>query len=230
MTQLDVVPRRRGPLAALAVLLFLPLIVAAPAQAQDAFRYWTYWWGQDGAWTYASSGPNDRTVVDGDVEGWLFQASAEVTPSTQPGELPDFASLCTGPAEAGMVRVGVVIDYGTASDTPEGSEIPEGQNPQTNCAIVPEGSTGTEVLATVTAVRVDSGAVCGITGYPATGCFETVPAGGSSPSASPDATPADDEAETTSIGWVLMGVLAVLIIAVFTKMALNRRKSRQSQP
>lgn len=230
MTQLDVVPRRRGPLAALAVLLLLPLIVANSAQAQDAYRYWTYWWGQDGAWTYASSGPADRIVKDGDVEGWLFQASAEATPSTTPGELPDFASLCTGPPESGMLRVGVVIDYGTTADTPEGSEIPEGQNPQTNCAIVPEGSTGADVLASITEVRAENGAVCGITGYPVTGCFETVPAGGSSPSASPTAAPADDEADTTPIGWILMGVLAVLIIAVFTKMALNRRKSGQTKP
>ena len=221
--------RRRGPLAAFAVLLILPIFAASTAQAQDAYRYWTYWWGQDGAWTYASSGPDDRVVVDGDVEGWLFQASAEATPSTKPGELPDFGALCTGPAEAGKVRVGVVIDYGTSADTPEGSEIPEGQNPQTNCAIVPEGSTGSQVLSSITEVRAEGGAVCGITQYPATGCFETVAAGESAPSPSAAAA-ADGESDTTTAGWMLMGILIVLIIAVFTRMALNRRKAGQPKP
>lgn len=37
-----------------------------------AYLYWSYWWGGDGGWRYASSGPASRKVTDGSVEGWRF--------------------------------------------------------------------------------------------------------------------------------------------------------------
>lgn len=37
-----------------------------------AYLYWSYWWGGDGGWRYASSGPASHKVTDGSVEGWRF--------------------------------------------------------------------------------------------------------------------------------------------------------------
>jgi len=221
-------PARRGPLLLLAVALPLLLITSlTSAQAADAYRYWSYWWGDGGSWTYASSGPADRVLADGDVEGYLFLVSAEATPTQLPGETPDFAALCTGPQEAGKIRVGVIIDYGSEQDSPQGSSIPEGQNPQTNCAILPEGSTGADVLPAIDAdVRVENGTVCGISGYPATGCFDVV-AADSSPAPSNSADDSTSEtSNTTLIGWIFIVALVVLIIYLFTKLVRGRNKSR----
>jgi hypothetical protein len=165
------VGRRAAVLAILA--LVMPFGIAS-AQEQDSFRYWSYWWGQaDGTWSYAEAGPGDRTVTDGDVEGWLFLTTAEAVPSQQPGLAPDFAALCPdGEPVPGEVRVGVVIDFGTEQDVPSGDAIPEGENPQGQCISVPQGSTAEQVLAVAADVRSEQGATCGIAGYPAAGCFE----------------------------------------------------------
>jgi hypothetical protein len=165
--------------AAVLALLALLLPIGMPsAHAEDAYRYWSYWWGTaDGSWAFAETGPADRVVTDGDVEGWLFLTSADAVPAQQPAVAPDFAALCPdGEPVPGQVRVGLVIDFGTAADVPAGDAIPEGENPQQQCVIVPQGSTAEQVLAAAAEVRNEQGAVCGIAGYPATGCFEVVAA------------------------------------------------------
>ena len=169
--------RRRGAALALLALgaMLLPVGITS-AHAEDAYRYWSYWWGTaDGSWEYAASGPADRVVTDGDVEGWRFLTSAEAVPSAKPGAPADFAALCPdgGPTQ-GQVRVGIVIDFGTTADTPSGDAIPEGENPQQQCITVAQGSTAEQVLAAANDVRSEQGAVCGIAGYPAAGCFEVV--------------------------------------------------------
>lgn len=172
-------PTRSGRSAAVLALLALLLPLGMPvAHAADAYRYWSYWWGSsDGTWAFAETGPADRVVTDGDVEGWLFLTSADAVPAQQPGAAPDFAALCPdGEPVPGQVRVGVVIDFGTDADVPAGDAIPEGENPQQQCITVPQGSTAEQVLAAAAAVRNEQGAVCGIAGYPATGCFELVAA------------------------------------------------------
>ena len=71
-------------------------------------------------------------------------------------------------AQFGMKRVAVVLDYGRAVDG-DGSSTPP--DVAAECAVVPTAATGAEVLAAVAAVRNGTtGLVCGINGYPATGC------------------------------------------------------------
>ena len=190
---------RRGVLRkSLLATLLAPLLVlgfASTAQAEDAFRYWTYWWGQDGSWTYASTGPADQVVEDQSVEGWLLQVTADPEPTKQPAEQPDYAALCPEAAEPGdgQVRVAVVIDYGSAEDAPEGETPPA---PVAECVEVAEGSTADVALTEAADVRSENGATCGINGYPAQGCFEQVtaiPAESASPGS--DAT---DEATATA--------------------------------
>lgn len=206
----------RGTLIALSALLVAPWL-ATSAQASDAYRYWSYWWGgADGSWEYAQSAPAQRILTDGDVEGWLFLASAEQTPSQQPGEPADFAAICTdGEPVAGQVRVAVVIDYGNPDIAPEGSSVPQG--PVTSCVTVPQGSTGEQALAAAAEVRSEQGAVCGINNYPSSGCFEavTLPA-----SPSPSTAPAPGGPPRWV--WLLGGLLAVVAV-VATVVARNRK-------
>jgi hypothetical protein len=204
---------RRVLMGALAALFLVPLGVPS-AQAEDAYRYWSYWWGApEGTWEYAASGPADRIVTDGDVEGWVFMVSAEAVPTQQPDAPADFASICSdGAPVAGQVRVGVVLDYGSSDAVPAGDEIPSGDNPVQQCVIVPAGSTGEQALAAAADVRSEQGAVCGIAGYPATGCFEVVPASATTTDASQTET---QDAPTGQIAFAvaaLVGLTTVLVL------------------
>lgn len=65
-----------------------------------AYRYWSYWWARpDGAWRYATAGPDTHRVHDGDVEGWRFVTgrgtSTDLAPRIAP---PDAAAPCAPPA------------------------------------------------------------------------------------------------------------------------------------
>jgi hypothetical protein len=213
----------RGTLAVLATLLLLP-IWAGPAHAQDAYRYWSYWWGADGAWTYAQTGPADRILEDGDVEGWLFLVSGDPVPAQQPAAAADFAAICSQEeAVAGSVRVGVVIDYGSPDIAPDDSTVPDGDNPETLCITVAEGSNAEQVLAKAASVRAEQGATCAINDYPATGCFEVVPATAASPSAVAEDPAAQSSSSPPQWIWLAAGALAVLAGAVVVLVNRNRR-------
>jgi cobalamin biosynthesis Mg chelatase CobN len=82
---------------------------------------------------------------------------------------PTFGQVCDATdAQSGMKRVAVVLDYGRAVDGDGSSSPPD---VAAECAVVPTAATGAEVLAAVAAVRNGTtGLVCGINGYPATGC------------------------------------------------------------
>lgn len=198
------------------LLAGLLLPVAGVSQAQESYRYWSYWWGQDGSWAYAEAGPADRKVSDGDVEGWRFLVSADAVPADQPRETPDFAAICDGaPADAGEIRVAVVIDYGTPRITPDGSTIPADGEVETVCAVVAEGSTGEQVINEVAAVRTEQGAVCGINGYPAAGCFDLVTGA---------AAEQDEPSGGLSWLWIAAALIALLALLAAVFLARGRRK------
>lgn len=198
---------------------FLLSMMSATAQAADAYRYWTYWWGTDGGWEFAQTGPADRQLEQGSIEGWLFQSSAEDIPTVDPAENPSFDLLCGEPGQptAGEIQVAVVIDYGVALDAPDGETPPEG--PVVECLSLPAGSTGQDALAAAAEIRVENGATCGINGYPATGCFELVTTqqepvaiGAEEPSAEEPV----DTGDRTALWLTLAGVLAVGVIIAVT--------------
>ncbi len=92
------------------------------------------------------------------------------------------ACAASTPAEDGKKRVGLVVDYGTSSDAPDGEAPP---SMLSTCAVVPEDANGYDVLVTVAQLRTDGGLICGINGYPASECGAPVsdptpdPTGGS---------------------------------------------------
>ncbi|WP_153398235.1 SCO2322 family protein [Ornithinicoccus halotolerans] len=218
----------RVPLALLTVLL-LSLLGGQPAAAQGdqdggeggpapGFRFWGYYQLQDGEWAFATEGAHASTPEDGSVEGWRFAVTAE-DDVRFPRATPAFEELCLDQPEAaeGDKRVGVVVDPGRDVDAPEGEQRGE---PSGYCAVVPADATGLEVLqAAVGEVRTDAdgGMVCGVAGYPESGCGEPVAevteeqqqpdepvelpavAGGGTQEAEPGATteaPAGDDAGT----------------------------------
>lgn len=161
---------RRSAVAVVATII-LALGAALPAAA-DAFRYWGFYQLTDGAWTFAITGAGENVPADGTVEGWRFAVAGEDSSRVPRAEVT-FDQLC-GAVEAGAdeKRVGVVVDYGTSEDAPEGSQPPAHRG---DCAVVPAEATSTDVLTAVLDARVEGGLVCGVGGYPGTGCGDPVP-------------------------------------------------------
>ncbi|WP_040161635.1 SCO2322 family protein [Mobilicoccus massiliensis] len=190
MTPAVLSPSRRAPrtLFALLVALLTATAVVLPAgaaHAAGASRFWGYYQLQNGAWEFATTGPDQSTPADGGVEGWRY-AVASMDEPRRPRAVMTFDQICGDtPAESGKKRVGVVIDFGRPADAADGTTTPP--EPKATCAVVASAATGTDVLTAVAKPRLEQAMVCGLDGYPATGCFEEV-ASPPAAAASPDET------------------------------------------
>ncbi|TSB19075.1 SCO2322 family protein [Streptomyces benahoarensis] len=171
--------RRSRWAGALALAGAVTALGAGPAQAQG-YRYWSFWDGAGGTWAYATQGPATLRPADGAVAGFRFTVSAESSAVDRPRAAADFGKLCSGtPQKSGTKRVGVVVDFGSAADAPDGERPPR---ERTACARVPEDASAGEALAAVAKpLRYDAqGLLCGVAGYPETGCAEQVSGSGTS--------------------------------------------------
>ena len=234
-------------ISAVAVIALLMVGVATPyAVATTTYRYWSYWIvdaGTSPEWGYASEGAGTRVPADGSVEGWRFGLAGQGS-DIEPSVDPDFESICAGTErQNGAKRVGVGIDPGTVDESPDGEQ--PGALVAT-CVVVDESATGLVIAQAVADVRVESGFVCGIDGYPASECapLVEVPATSRADDASPtqseevdnvdqiDAasgvrdSPDEPPTQETSPGTPLAAALTVSVIAV-VGFALWRR-SRQA--
>lgn len=165
--------RRRAFVTALAVATaFVVPSAILPATSQAAaYRYWSYWLGADGAWSFASVGPSFRIPADGTLEGWRFSVSG-IQGNQAPSFAADFEAVCGDTApEEGRKRVAVVVDPGVAADAPEGEQPP---GAWAMCIVAQPRATGYDVLRAAATVRADRGLICGIGGYPATGCADII--------------------------------------------------------
>lgn len=215
----------------LAVALFIGLGVtlmlpAGAANAASAYRYWSYFHASGTTWEYYPKGPAETKPADGSVEGWRF---AVQTDPRAPRATVTFDDVCGDTkAASGKKRVAVVIDYGRAADSAGGAEPPA---PVAKCASVPAAATGQEVLVAVADLRQDKGLICGIDGYPATGCGDEVKQPSAEvaaadtpvtlkPAAKATTENADDGSNTGT--YVGIGIAAVVVIAVGA-VALRRR-------
>jgi hypothetical protein len=146
------------------------------ARKGTGYTYWGYyqWDPQGSTWAFAPVGANDTKQLpeDGDVYGfrWALVVGQDTRPPRADG---DFDAICADTeATSGQKRLAFVLDYGTDDDAPEGDQPPQ---PRGVCAAVDEGFTTQQALATVADVRTDdSGLICGIDGYPSSGCGEQV--------------------------------------------------------
>ena len=171
-------PLRRLPAALLAVLASLVAVTATgqPAQAAEIYRYWAYFHVVDGEYVASTKGVGEFVPKDGSVEAYRYAAPADYAnpnlPRADLGEVT-FDALCgQQEAGAGEKRVGVIVDYGVEADA-EGVAVPA---PEAACAVVPADATALQVLDAVLDTRAESGLLCAISGYPASGCSAVVDA------------------------------------------------------
>lgn len=160
---------------------------AAPAQA-TSYRFWSYWLGGDGDWSFSSQGAS-RRPTDGTVDGWRFAVSEASSSTIPPRHSSSFGRIC-GSTDAvdGSKRIGLVVDFGTRSDAPDG-ETPGAVI--STCVVAPVDANGYDVLDLAgIQLRTDSGLICGFNGYPATECGVVV--------ADPAPSPTDDASGSNS--------------------------------
>lgn len=157
-------------------LIFTSLLIAtsltpANAAAEKGWRYWGYFQAAPGsnAWNYALTGPAGSTPKDGSVEGWKYSFSSNTVDTGNPTLKPNFKATCAGvAAQAGMVRVAVVVDFGVRAIAPAGEKV---QATIRQCVTVKAGTNGLDILNKVAPVRTSSsGFVCGVNSYPAKEC------------------------------------------------------------
>lgn len=176
-------PRRfasaTGVVLAIAVLASCALgfVSAGRAQASTAYRYWAFYVAQGSSWIYSSRGPVAEHPADGEVQGWRFAVQVDKNGELTPRVTPNFKQLCgSTPAVSGKLRVGIVLDFGTAADAPA-NEKPPAQI-VTGCVQVDAGSSGADVLqgaVGASQLRIgNTGLLCGIDGYPKTECAPAV--------------------------------------------------------
>ncbi|MEV0777602.1 SCO2322 family protein [Streptomyces sp. NPDC050428] len=194
------------------------------------YRYWSFWENDGTTWTYATQGPALARPADGTVNGFRFAVSADSQDAAKPREAPDFAAVCgSTPAKSGSKRVAVVVDPGTEADAPDGEKPPA---PRAECARVDADATSADALAAVAKpLRYNGDALlCGITGYPKSGCGEQISADGAAsptptPSRATGALPKDDAAEDTPSLGILAGAAAVTTLATAALWQARRRRA-----
>ncbi|MFF7077666.1 SCO2322 family protein [Streptomyces lavendulae] len=217
---------RRRPRTTAAVLLglLLTLIAASPALAAG-YRYWSFWDGAGGTWAYATQGPSTARPADGTVLGFRFSVSKDAAAeAARPRAAADFEAVCAGTAAAdGKKRVALVLDFGVPEDAP-GGERPPQDAPRTACAQVAPEATAAEALASVAKPLRYNGAalLCGISGYPHTGCGEPIAdpePGAAAPSASGSAPVSASGSASAPAGsggpsaGLVAGIAAVVAVA-----------------
>ncbi len=191
-------------------------LIAGPASADSAYVYWSYWQADPGTstWTLASEGAGSITPADGAVEGWRYGVGQTAGLTQEPATAPDFTSLCADtPAVPGQKRVGYVIDFGSA--LPDSNDAPPA--PATGCAVAEVSATALSILQENATVRQDSsGMVCGINGYPSSGCGSQVDTAVFATDATNPAEPVSEPSTSPLVMliWLAIGVV-IIVAAVF---------------
>ena len=241
------------PLVTLLLAGFVSIGTAPSAQAADVYRYWAYFTVKDGAFVAQQTGPAGSDPKDGDIEGYRYAAPANFEKPNLPradlGEVTFDAVCGDKTAEAGQKRVAVLLDFGVDSDAADGETPPE---PEALCAVVDEKANGLQTLQAVAPeVRTQKSSfgplVCGISGYPATGCADVKAPQGSpadgpaveftglageesaSPGSSDSDTSAasDSDSNDDSNAPLLIG-LAVLVVAIVASGVVLQRRNASS--
>ena len=167
--------KKIASIAAIIVLLATAVSISPASAAGKGWRYWGYYQAaaKTTTWKAAMTGPT-VDIADGSVEGWIFTFSSDDLPSTPPTVKPDFAQICgKTKAQAGLKRIGLVIDFGGKSYAPKGEKV---QKTIVRCVVTAKDSQGIDVLAQEVSIRQsDSGLICGFNGYPAKECGVEIP-------------------------------------------------------
>ena len=156
---------------AISTLLITASLTPANAATEKGWRYWGYFQAAPGAnsWNYALTGPAGSLPKDGATEGWKYSFSSNTVDTGSPTLKPNFKALCAGtPAQNGMIRVAIVVEFGLRAIAPKGETV---QPTIRKCVSVKSGTNGLEILNKVVPVRTSAdGFVCGLNNYPAKEC------------------------------------------------------------
>lgn len=157
----------------IAIISFLPV---SNAQAETAWRYWSYWQLNNGTWEMAMTGAADVKAADGQVQGWRYiTAGIEVTEEFAPRTAETFETICADVAkQPGIARVAVVVDFGDSTDYSNPDDASSDLTSQTACVEINEGDPSSLLLGSNFEVREESGMVCAVNNLPSTGCGEEV--------------------------------------------------------
>lgn len=207
---------------------------SAGTASDTAYTYWSFWTaGAGGAasWTYSQQGAGSVVPADGSTQGWRYGVGQTPQLTQEPRAKPDFNQICgSTTVVAGRNRVAVVIDAGTTA------EAPAGQNPPGlvgQCASVATTANGLQVLTSVTSLRQSpDGQVCGITGYPGSGCGEAVSLAAllasektAQPSPSISTATSPTTSSTSWLPFAVGGVVVLLIVVIAIVVSRNRRRT-----
>jgi len=150
-------------------------ITPASAAPEKGWRYWGYFQASPGSntWNYALTGPAGSIPKDGAIEAWKFSFSSDTVDTGNPTLKPNFKAICAGvKPEAGMIRVGVVVEFGLRAIAPKGESV---QQTIRQCVSVKAGTNGLEILNKAVPVRTSAeGFVCGLNNYPAKECSSEI--------------------------------------------------------
>jgi hypothetical protein len=215
--------RRTAALLPALVALLLVGLVAGHAQAAG-YRYWSFWERDGDRWVYATQGPSTTSPSDGTVQGFRFAVSEDSGDATRPRGTADFRTICAGtPAEDGRKRVALVIDFGTAKDSPSGETPPA---LRTACAAVSPDATTAEALAAVAKpLRYGNNALlCAISGYPDKGCGEPVAEAKKPATEQRDSSAGSDDSDDGPSVGLWAGVAAVAVLGGAAVWQARRRR------
>lgn len=191
---------------------FLPI---SSANAESAWRYWSYWQLNDGVWQMAMTGAADVAAEDGQVQGWRYiTAGIEVGDEFAPRTEETFETICAGvEAKDGIARVAVVVDFGDATDYSNETDAAAVLPTQTACVEVTAGDPSSLLLSSAFESREESGMVCAVNNLPSTGCGEEVEL--PSVDAEPMATTSTvDESDEGNGNFMILGGLLLAAAAI----------------
>ncbi|OYN88814.1 hypothetical protein CGZ92_03670 [Parenemella sanctibonifatiensis] len=227
-------------LLALALALLAPLLAAAPAHAQteEGERGWRVFSLLNGQWNVTQDPPSMVVPADGAVLGLRFSAAPTDAPR-EPRAQTDVEAACGSvPISDDAKRVVVLIDFGAATDAPEGAEPPREGSAVAYCKSVDPGATAAQVFEDLGRIDVQDESICAVQGYPAEGCGE--PASGPFPQEPEEEIDVqagsggwqqpriDEENVPGSAGGILSFVLVALILGgvIAAAFVLRRNKGK----
>lgn len=198
-----------------------PLIAPAPSDsasaATDQYVYWAFFDGGDDAnWTYSTKGSASTVPTQGDIIGFRWGVGEGESPRSDKA----FDAICgTSTEQPGQKLVGLVIDPGN----------PDGSGVTTECVTPDEDANATQVLQAGADVRLgdDNAMVCGINGFPATGCSYPVsenPAGNESPAATVNQT--SDSQNSFVPTAIIVGI--IIVFGAIIIVIVRGRKSKSA--
>lgn len=133
-------------------------------QTGAGYRYWSYWHGEAGSWTYANVGPAGWKLRDGDVEGWRFldggpestAAPPRAAPTSCPAPAPAPAPTRSPAPTAPPTTAPAAVPPSPASSTTTATPAPTSTT-TTPAAIDAGGARGRETIDVAARPAADSG-------------------------------------------------------------------------